>query len=80
METVPLFVGWAITKGRIVESEFARMKEILAESLRAALPLDGMLVALHGAMCAEGADDAEGALLEVIRGDRWRWAASLPYA
>ena len=61
-------VGWAITKGRIVESEFARMKQILADSLRAALPLDGMLVALHGAMCAEGADDAEGALLEVIRG------------
>ena len=67
VETVPLFVGWAITKGRIVESEFAGMKEILAESLRAALPLDGLLVALHGAMCAEGADDAEGALLEVIR-------------
>src|SRR5208283_2500051 len=60
--------GWAITKGRIIESEFARMKQILADSLRAALPLDGLLVALHGAMCAEGADDAEGALLEVIRG------------
>ena len=28
VETVPLFVGWAITKGRIVESEFAGMKEI----------------------------------------------------
>lgn len=68
VETVPLLVGWAITKGRIVEPEFARMKQILADSLRAALPLDGLLVALHGAMCAEGADDAEGALLEVIRG------------
>jgi len=43
------------------------MKQILADSLRAAQPLDGMLVALHGAMCAEGADDAEGALLEVMR-------------
>jgi microcystin degradation protein MlrC len=68
VETVPLIAGWAITKGRIVKSEFARMKLILADSLRAALPLDGMLVALHGAMCAEGADDAEGALLEVVRG------------
>jgi microcystin degradation protein MlrC len=68
VEIVPLLVGWAITKGRILEPEFARMKQILADSLRAALPLDGMLVALHGAMCAEGADDAEGALLEVIRG------------
>jgi microcystin degradation protein MlrC len=68
VETVPILAGWAITKGRILEPEFARMKQILADSLRAALPLDGMLVALHGAMCAEGADDAEGTLLEVIRG------------
>lgn len=68
VEIVPILVGWAITKGRILEPEFARMQQILADSLRAALPLDGMLVALHGAMCAEGADDAEGALLEVIRG------------
>jgi microcystin degradation protein MlrC len=68
VETVPLLIGWAITKGRIIESEFERMKQMVADSLRAALPLDGLLVALHGAMCAEGADDAEGALLEVIRG------------
>lgn len=67
VEIVPLLAGWAITKGRILQPEFARMKEILADSARAALPLDGMLVALHGAMCAEGADDAEGSLLEVIR-------------
>jgi len=75
VEIVPILAGWAITKGRILESEFSRMKQILADSLRAALPLDGMLVALHGAMCAEGADDAEGALLEVIRGVA---GASLP--
>ncbi len=67
IEIVPLLSGWAITQGRILEAEFARMKQMLADSLRAALPLDGMLIALHGAMCAEGADDAEGALLEVVR-------------
>jgi microcystin degradation protein MlrC len=67
VEIVPLMSGWAITKGRIVKQGFAQMKQTLASSLRAALPLDGMLVALHGAMCAEGADDAEGALLTVIR-------------
>jgi microcystin degradation protein MlrC len=67
VEIVPLLAGWAITKGRILDREFAQMKQILANSLRAALPLDGLLVALHGAMCAEGADDAEGAVLDVIR-------------
>ena len=68
VEIVPLLAGWAITKGRILAPDFARMKQMVAETLRAALPLDGMLVALHGAMCAQGADDAEGELLEVIRG------------
>jgi microcystin degradation protein MlrC len=67
VEMVPILSGWAITKGRIVGDDFARMKQILADSLCAALPLDGVLAALHGAMCAEGADDAEGVLLEVIR-------------
>lgn len=67
VEIVPLMAGWAITKGRILEQEFIRMKQMLTEALGTALPLDGILVALHGAMCAEGADDAEGALLQVIR-------------
>jgi microcystin degradation protein MlrC len=67
IEIVPLFAGWAITKGRILAGEFERMKCIAKTTARAAGPLDGMLVALHGAMCAEGADDAEGALLGCLR-------------
>ena len=67
IEIVPLFAGWAITKGRIRKGEFERMKCIAKTTARAAGRLDGMLVALHGAMCAEGADDAESALLECLR-------------
>ena len=67
IEAVPLFAGWAITKGRIVASEFKRMKQIAKATARAAGTLDGLLVALHGAMCAEGADDGESALLESLR-------------
>lgn len=40
--------------------------EILAE-LRAAMPVDGVLLGLHGAMIAHGYDDAEGDLLERVR-------------
>jgi microcystin degradation protein MlrC len=39
----------------------------VAAQVRNAGRLDGLLLALHGAMCAEGCDDAEGALLETIR-------------
>ncbi len=67
-ETVPLFAGWAVTAGSIGAAEFRRMKEMAEEQIRRALPLDGLLLALHGAMCAEGTDDCEGALLEIARG------------
>ena len=67
IETVPLVAGWALTKGRILPDAFAQMKRMLADSLRAAGPLDGLLLACHGSMCAEGEDDTEGALLEVAR-------------
>ena len=40
--------------------------EILAD-LRAAMPVDAVLLSLHGAMIAEGYDDAEGDLLTRIR-------------
>src|SRR6201996_4557295 len=45
--------------------EFMR-DEILAQ-LRAALPLDGVLFGLHGAMVAHGYDDVEGDVLERAR-------------
>jgi microcystin degradation protein MlrC len=54
MEAVPLFAGWAITQGRIEGDEFVRLKGKIAAELEQAGRLDGLLLALHGAMCAEG--------------------------
>ena len=45
--------------------EFMR-DEILAQ-LKAALPVDGVLLGLHGAMVAHGYDDVEGDVIERIR-------------
>lgn len=67
IEVVPLFAGWAITKGRILACEYKRMKQIARATAQSAGALDGLLVALHGAMCAEGADDAESGLLGCLR-------------
>ena len=54
-------------RGPVEETFF---KEFLAEietGLRAALPLDAVFVAAHGAALAEGTDDPDGDLFEVIR-------------
>lgn len=64
---VPLFAGWAITAGPIRAADFEAMKARVAAALRAAGPLDGVLLALHGAMCAEGTGDCDGAILEMVR-------------
>ncbi len=66
-EAVPLFSGWAITQGPIEKNEFEKMKFKIGAQLEQAGKLDGLLLALHGAMCAEGTDDCEGAILELIR-------------
>ncbi len=65
---VPLRVALA-QPGGPVEANF--FKEFLAEigaGLRSVLPVDGVFVACHGAALAEGTDDPDGDLFELIRG------------
>ena len=67
-EVVPLLAARArITSGPVEESEFKRGVSLLVERVRKAGRLDGLLLALHGAMCAEGTDDCEGSILLSIR-------------
>ena len=59
-EMVPLFAGWAVTKGPIQTEEFGRMQGIVHQQMAEAGKLDAILLAFHGAMCAEDSDDCEG--------------------
>lgn len=69
--------GWTVTHalsatatpGPIVTAEaFAYMANIVTEAARAQKDqIDGVLIALHGAMGAEGFDDPEGELLQRLR-------------
>lgn len=68
--------GWRITTplsaaagsgGRVAAEAFAALLSTLEAGIRAAGRLDGVLLALHGAMAAEGEDDADGAILERVR-------------
>ncbi len=58
----------ATSGGRVSAEAMAEFLRVLGEGIRAAMPLDGVLLALHGAMAAEGDDDADGSILAMVRG------------
>ncbi|HEY7158126.1 MAG TPA: M81 family metallopeptidase [Gemmataceae bacterium] len=46
---------------------FAWLRQEMVDALRRALPVDALLLALHGALVAEEAPDVEGAVLHALR-------------
>ena len=46
---------------------YKEMKKGVLDTLKAAMPLDGVAIQLHGAGVAEGVDDVEGDLCAAIR-------------
>ncbi|HEU5431322.1 MAG TPA: M81 family metallopeptidase, partial [Thermomicrobiales bacterium] len=66
-ELAPLLVASACPGGTITADCYRRLKTELLELLRAAMPVDGVLLALHGAAAAAGAGDLEGDLLAAVR-------------
>ena len=65
---VPLPWTSATPSGYVTEDAFERIAAMFIEDLRAALPLDGVYLSLHGAMVTEHLEDPEGELLARIRG------------
>src|SRR6516164_7936889 len=53
--------------GALTRDTFEWLRGELVESLRAALPVDAVLLALHGALVAESAPDVEGEVLSALR-------------
>ncbi len=47
--------------------DYEAMRDEILGQVQAALPLDGVLLGLHGAMVAHGYDDVEGDILEHVR-------------
>ena len=64
---VPSLAAGASPAGRVSKAFYAEAKARLLADLRAAGPLDGVLLDLHGAMVVEGLDDGEGDLLGAVR-------------
>jgi microcystin degradation protein MlrC len=53
--------------GTATRQTFTWLKQEIIEALKKALPVDGVLLALHGALVAEDAPDVEGAVLHEVR-------------
>ena len=68
--------GWTVVEslcafaqpaGKTVKKVYEAFRDEIVADLKAALPVDAVLLSLHGAMVAEGYDDAEGDLLAHVR-------------
>lgn len=69
-EVVPTLFTQAVSAGKVERASFDALKRELVDRMAKAAsagPYDGILIAFHGAMVAENADDAEGNILEAIR-------------
>jgi microcystin degradation protein MlrC len=67
IEWVPLVYARALPGGAVERDFYDAIKAELLDGLRAALPLDGLLFDIHGAMTVVGMTDAEGDLAAAIR-------------
>jgi microcystin degradation protein MlrC len=67
VDLVPTTYGSVMPGGRVERAAFDALREEILAGLRAALPVDGVLLVLHGAMALSDYDDAEGLLLADVR-------------
>jgi microcystin degradation protein MlrC len=66
-EIVPTIAVEAQPSGPTSREIFNKILKDLLDSLSAGAPFDGVLLYVHGAMVAEGIDDADGHILEAVR-------------
>jgi microcystin degradation protein MlrC len=65
--TTESLCAFAAPAGRTVKAVYEAFRNEILADLRAAMPVDAVLLSLHGAMVADGYDDAEGELLAAVR-------------
>lgn len=68
--------GWTLIEGTcsfaepaglVARAAYEELRDEVLGQLRAAMPLDGVVLGLHGAMVADGYDDCEGDLIARVR-------------
>lgn len=69
-DLLPIIAVWATPSGMVTADAIERLAGLLVAGLREQMlegPIDGVLLALHGAMVTEIDDDGEGHLLQIVR-------------
>ena len=66
-EFVTILHARAIAGGPVERALYDRWKAEILDGLKAAMPLDGVYLAMHGAMHVEGMFDAEGDFISAVR-------------
>ncbi len=66
-EIIPVVLARALPGGPVEASAYQTLKTEFLDGLRAALPLDGLFLDMHGAMNVAGMDDAEGDWITAAR-------------
>lgn len=67
VELIPTTYAHAVPGGRVTRQAFETLKQEILDGIRAALPVDGVLLGIHGAMALEDEDDGEGPLIAAVR-------------
>ncbi|OED00086.1 MULTISPECIES: M81 family metallopeptidase [Rhizobium] len=58
---------WADPAGLVNRRTYEELRDEILEQLRAAMPIDAVVLGLHGAMVADGYEDTEGDFLSRVR-------------
>lgn len=67
VDLVPTTYGQAVPGGRVSREAFEALRDEIVAGLRSAMPVDGVLLGIHGAMALEHGDDGEGPLITAVR-------------
>jgi microcystin degradation protein MlrC len=67
VELIATTYGHAVPGGRVSREAFETMRDEILAGIRAALPVDGVIMGIHGAMALEHNDDGEGPLITAVR-------------
>ncbi len=66
-EFIPTFYARAVPGGPVAKQTYQEFKHTFLSQLKQALPLDGVYLAMHGAMYVEGMEDAESDWISATR-------------
>lgn len=67
IEVIEGTATWADPSGMVQQATHERLRDTVLAELDACMPVDAVLLGLHGAMVAQQCDDCEGELIEMVR-------------